>query len=519
MKKRTNRTVTVLSIMAVVALLFVGGRFFLFQQIKKSITDQMEHVGASGLTFRYTSIDVNSWKGTIHIHGIHSIIKRPDSLCHSRAFIPDIFVQGIRLLPIITRRHLVIDSILFIRPQIHYAKSDTLKTGKPSDDGGFLSGLEVKGIRIDSGAFDLISPTCVLVMSSAAHLTFGQAKVWNLNSDSLKWDLGTALARSTQINLPAEFYACRLQRLAYAKSDKSLQIDSLTMDPSLGRLEFAQKTGHQVDQISSHIPSILMSGFTIGESIHPSVKVSRVALHFTMNVYRDKRFPMAPRNRSRLPAEFMQSVPFSLTVDSLIMATSAVTYEELTETSGTPGMITFQKLAGSIHNISTDSTGETTMRITSRFMGAGNLKATFTFPLRKGLPYTVQTTLSDFPMTAANSMLVPVANLQIMSGQLQALQAQFRYDDVRANGNLDLRYTNLNVTSLSKDKDKSKNKLLTIVMNTMIQNNMDLSDQKAKRSGTIQWDRDQQASILNYWWKSILSGIRSVYSLDKILKI
>jgi hypothetical protein len=40
--------------------------------------------------------------------------------------------------------------------------------------------------------------------------------------------------------------------------------------------------------------------------------------------------------------------------------------------------------------------------------------------------------------------------------------------------------------------------------------------QDDKRKGNIGFDRDTKRSVFNYWWKSVLSGIKSAYNLDKL---
>jgi hypothetical protein len=45
---------------------------------------------------------------------------------------------------------------------------------------------------------------------------------------------------------------------------------------------------------------------------------------------------------------------------------------------------------------------------------------------------------------------------------------------------------------------------------------MDENDEKSERTGTVEFYRDTRRSIFNYWWKSVFSGIKSAYKLDKL---
>ena len=45
---------------------------------------------------------------------------------------------------------------------------------------------------------------------------------------------------------------------------------------------------------------------------------------------------------------------------------------------------------------------------------------------------------------------------------------------------------------------------------------MDGNVPEHKRTGVIDFHRDTSKSIFNYWWKSLLTGIKSAYNLDKL---
>ena len=40
-----------------------------------------------------------------------------------------------------------------------------------------------------------------------------------------------------------------------------------------------------------------------------------------------------------------------------------------------------------------------------------------------------------------------------------------------------------------------------------------------ERKGVILFYRDNRKAIFNYWWKSLLSGIKSLYNLDRVMDI
>lgn len=514
----------VLSLVIALVGLFVGGRWIVFWQIESALVAQVEKLKDSGLTVRYKSLGVNSQSGSVELSEVVIRWQGEDSLCRSGAVIPRIQVKGIHLIPLLLDHKLVVDSVVAVNPQITHAKrriqSDQKASSGPAGrESEFLKAIEIQVLQIDCGTLTLINDQCQPQLLAGLGITLDHIAIKDLDRGLPLWNVGAAETSLISITLPTEFYEFTVQKFSYSRAEQFVRIDSILMQPTLGHLEFAQQSGHQIDQIRGTVGRIDMTGVRVSESLPVNLAIHQVDLGFKVSVYRDKRFPGAPRESTLMPREFMHQMPFSLSIDSLTLRTSAVTYEEVPETGGMAGKIEFHAIGGSISNITTDSLGETMMRVSARFMNAGDLDAHFTFPMVRGKSNTVRATLSNFPMSSINSMLLPIANLEIQSGKLQSLQLQFQYNEQESNGELDLRYTDLHVKSIRQNEKRSTNRVVTLLVNTMVQNNMDLSDQKAKRSGTILWKRNPQASLLSYWWKSILSGLRSVYRLDNVLRI
>ncbi len=505
-----------LFISVVVTIIFVGGRWIAFWQIEKQFVAQIESLRESGITLTYKDLDINPWAGSFRLSGIETQDLGMDSVCHSTAVAKEIIAEGIRLLPLLLNHKLVVESLVAVKPHITYAKRKVQQQEEATAP-GFLKGIEVHLLRIDSGTVTLINNRCEKYLTTILDIAIDELQIGGLHLDSLHWNVGGVEAKSVEVDLPTQFYAFSVKKFTYSMSERSIRVDSVRMVPTLDRLAFAQYSRHQTDQIQCTIPRIDMGGVTISESLPTALAIHRIDLSFRLDIYRDKRFPNAPRAPSILPKTFMHKLAFALSIDSLNLSPSSVTYEEVPETGGVPGTISFNGIIATIANITTDSVGESVMQVNTRFMDTGNLDARFVFPMAPGIPNSVQATLSNFSMRSINRMLLPLASLEIQSGELQSLKLAFQYDDQQATGELDLRYTNLKVHSVLHNKKRSTNRLVTLLINTMVQNNMDRTDQKYKRTGIIQWKRNPQAGLPSYWWKSILSGLKSVYSLEKVL--
>jgi hypothetical protein len=171
-------------------------------------------------------------------------------------------------------------------------------------------------------------------------------------------------------------------------------------------------------------------------------------------------------------------------------------------------------------------------------MGQGALHLNATFPWDTNQKSTVKGTLRGLDFTRLNQVLEPQVNARAESGTLNELNFEFAYNDNRSDGVLEMNYSDLRmvtfrndeqIAKISKRKNKHKKKgdpedddriqkapLKTFVLNAfIIRKNKDGSDEQI-RNGTIGFPRDKHRSIFNYWAKSLFSGVKSAYNIDKL---
>jgi hypothetical protein len=87
----------------------------------------------------------------------------------------------------------------------------------------------------------------------------------------------------------------------------------------------------------------------------------------------------------------------------------------------------------------------------------------------------------------------------------------FWYNNDHSDGELFLNYRDLKLLSLRENKEDKvvPNVVKTLLINAFIENDLDKNDPRPKRKGDIHFVRNQNKFIFNFWWKSLLSGIKS----------
>ena len=101
---------------------------------------------------------------------------------------------------------------------------------------------------------------------------------------------------------------------------------------------------------------------------------------------------------------------------------------------------------------------------------------------------------------------------------MKKMNFEFTHNDFESNGKVSLAYENLKILTLkNKNEEQVVSHLKTLLINTIfIKKDVFNNITSDERTGTIQYTRDHQRSVFNFWWKSIFSGVKSAFYIDKL---
>jgi len=383
----------------------------------------------------------------------------------------------------------------------------------------FLEGINIDDIRITRAA--------LIVMDSLVHDSLNTASfdlnVRNLGlektGDSLVWYDAEVELHKALISAPKTSYSFSIASATLNLTEGELAIDSFRIVPLYNRRKFMRVAGKQTDRISGVIPAMHIHGLRFSHTPDLVVRATNAEVSFRLDVFRDKRYPFVKDHHTRLPMNFLQKLPFNIQTDTLRLTDSYVKYQEFPENADSAGYVFFDHLKAVITNIHNDPelNQDIVMDTQAQFMGKGDLNVHFTFPSDTTKPCKTTGTLRGFELPSLNTMLGPAAKVRIESGVMTNLKFNFAYTMKRSDGLVEINYKNLKISSLREKDDKAAISVVkTLILNTFIKNNMDENVDTNDKTGTILFYRDTKRSIFNYWWKSVFSGVKSAYNIDKL---
>ena len=298
---------------------------------------------------------------------------------------------------------------------------------------------------------------------------------------------------------------------------RTISLQSITYQSIPDKYELGQKLGHEADWYDISIASVTAKndrGIIANDSIH----IASLAVGSMQGViFRDKRlaFPKDIADK-KLPHELISAIEMPFNVDSLSLVSSKITYQEQIKDSPQAGEVFFSDLSASGKGLSNYG-DKFDLRATARLMGTGRLDVRIMIPQStQQMPYEVYGTIYEHDITAINPMIKYVAKVKLEEGSLKKSTFQFTHNSTQSSGEIKLAYDNLNFQIINPNGSTTLGKIgkrvASFFANTLIIENDNLRSEGLD-PGKISFTRDPKKSVINFWWKSLFSGIISSLEL------
>lgn len=516
MKKiRKHSLAVIISIGIAIAISIWILSFLLSQELEERI--RAINIGAYKTTIRDVKISLSADNIVL------LDVRLNDTLGAVCVSIPEIRLEGVHLVSIIFQRKMILDKILVKEPNIN-----------------LHSGLDKKIIlpqkRIHTSKFNLLDFGRLQILNGrllvdnqdsikqdSIFSTQFYVDMWGISTYRLKkytyretsFDSIHFLLKNGNYKLPNKLYRIKYQLIKYSSNEKQLNIDSIVLKSEYPKYEIGKQTGTETDWFDFNVQGICMENIRLNDLLSDSALISsqiRIK-NFAGMAFKDKRLPFPEKPDTKLPMEMFNSLPLACHIDSIIVENADIEYAERVDESNNAGMVSFNKLSAKIENMSNiDSliAAPTTMYVSAKVMNKAILTANFVFPnVKYPGPYRAKGQMGRMQIESFNPMLRQNASIIVKSGEIKQFSFDFQYNNERSDGNLYFEYTNLKIALFNQSDYKIKT-VKSFFVNTIALHKENLKDNHSFRKGSIAFERDKKKSIFNFWWKSLLSGIKSI---------
>jgi hypothetical protein len=465
-----------------------------------------------------SSVDVNVITRTIELIGV-DWTQANDSLPQfpHHMSVNKVRLEGIKVYQLVANRKLHIHKILLDGGEFQFNKN--LKNTQSNPD---EKKLQLQGISVDrvilKDMFTKISADSATQYEGLVNLSLEGIAVKDLEHlrkhSSYKVESFQALITGITIRGKKEMYATTIARVYANSVDGKIEMDSILLVPKYSKYRFSRKIGRQTDRMNVLLPRIALHDVAFPQLKDSLFRVGLIEIKSPeVYIYKDKRLPFIKEKNTPLPIAMIRDFNIGIAIDSIKVIDGKITYEEFPEKGFHTGKLTFEKLNATLDHLSNrdhyPDLKQATLKATSYLMGKGLINAEFSLPYGKAQVYNAKGSLTNLSLYRLNPILENLAFVSVTSGKLNKLSFNFDYTDLKATGAVLINYEDLKINTLTKEEDPEKNEIKSFVVNTILKKNKDEKVDKEKRSGTIDFERDKRRAIFHYWWRSVLTGIKS----------
>ena len=194
-----------------------------------------------------------------------------------------------------------------------------------------------------------------------------------------------------------------------------------------------------------------------------------------------------------------------------------ITYNEHAEKANEYGSISFNEVNAKIYKITNDTLYKTEkayleLKADALLMGKGKM----TILLKARIfdnqnTFSLNGNLSVMEVNELNPILQKNAFFYATSGVIDAMNYSFTANNTKANGKMTLLYHGLNITVKNKQTDDTTafgERFISLIANKKVMDSNPIEGEDV-REGIIDYKRDPERFLIGYYFKSVLSGIKS----------
>lgn len=333
---------------------------------------------------------------------------------------------------------------------------------------------------------------------------FYEFNVLNSTFDELEIEIGKMDYQTSD-----DHYEVSLESFHLNSRNRQIEAINFDLTPRLSAFEMANSRGYQLDRFDITFSSLSSSQFDVKQWFdHEELKIEKIILsNPSIEIDRDRTLPRREREDRILPFIQFKNLPMAIKVDTFHVENGFLSYLELEESQSREGAISFHDISLTATQLNNHSANDSIfVKANTRFMNDAQFQVNFDLSLNESAGHIVRGTLYGFDLTSLNSTLEQMALMRIESGQLNRLDFWFRADNANAEGNLNMLYDNLEVRFLdAEQQERGRDRIRSFIANTLVLHADNPADDP--RIGIIQYERDLERSMFNYWLRSLSTGL------------
>ncbi len=391
----------------------------------------------------------------------------------------------------------------------------SIEIGEFKVENAKLEFIDFSGDSITRNSFPVCNIFIQHILVDSAH--HGQLRLFN--ADDIRINLGAySLTMKNGMNKVS------FGEIGLSTGTGEVYLRDFHLEPLYSQHDYTRKLGFQTDRMDIRISKLSFKRMNIRKLLFEG-KLQAGLLQIDsllLDDYRDKRIARKPGFKPPMPQDGIRNLKTYLRIDTVMLTNGKATYSE--QTGEEPGVIFFDKMNATFTGLTNDSVLlmaglVSELKGSAYLMGKGKLDATirFNFGDRRNA-FTFSSMIGPINLVEINPMLTKLLPAKVVSGKLNRLVIpQVSANDDFAKGKLLFYYNDLSIKVIDKKQTtwtKIKTGVINWAANDLVINNDNPNKSGKMKIGQIYFTRDKEKGIINFLWKSALSGLKSTMGFN-----
>jgi hypothetical protein len=445
-------------------------------------------------------------------------------------------IKGVGLISVLFGKKIIIEEIMTkqanIRLSRHINKQETVKDNPPLWKAmqPSIKSIVVRHIKLDGIKFLYKNADT----SESVKLQFDR---FDARIDHLQIDSAAALDTNRigfAENIFLKFhdlkfrtadssYKMKAEWITYSSKNKTVEIDSFKLQPTLEREDFYKYYGVQASLYNVEFHKIRLTNMHADRFIHNNVidADSMIIQYPHLEVYIDKTQERQFKSKvGTFPHQKLMKAGATITIKNIIVKDGSVMHTEKNEKTGKEGTFSLNTVDLSIKNATNDSilikqNNICTVDAVGKILGSSPIKASFKFYLDSSNGrFDVNGSIKNVDEAQLNPLSVSLTNTVISSLTIHEINFSITAEEFEARADVRMLYNNLSVTLRKVDEETGEavtRKFLTRAINRYLLYPDNPSPNGLERTAhQVSYARLTTQSFFGLIWKTLFAGMQKI---------
>ncbi len=326
-----------------------------------------------------------------------------------------------------------------------------------------------------------------------------------------------------EIPLPdTAMYQIKADEIYLSSRTNNMAVNRFQVIPKYSKADFAAKKGVSVDRFDVENSRMEVRGLDVKRLFkQKGIKAEKVHLiNPDLYVYKNKNYPFPDYKRPELPTTSLRNLEVPLTIDTVLVSSAQIRYDEQVPDADTVGYFTLDELDIDIFHISNEPDYHQRYPV-AKVNGQGimlneaSMDVSITWPLKDtSNHHYFSAKVGAFPGKTLNALIEPIVFVRISDGYINKITMDFEANNQSSKGKMRMYYDDLKIALMDHQTHQSgfDEKLGSAIANAFVVRKRN-PKHRILRVGKIEFEREIQKAFITYWVKSIVEGLKSSVGL------